>query len=196
MASTQPLVEGSWKHKEREWLRAQSAEWWQGVLDRIAGGERPSEIAREFYVRYAILIRVVEEDEGRREEFRRALEIHAHGLMFETLEIADTVQMGEVRKVKGDGSEEVTTGDMVEHRKMRISQRNKLAAVWNRMVYGEKVDVSVGVVGLDTLLAQVESARRARALPAQAVAIEGEVVTVDEAPVGAVAVPAKEDFAI
>ncbi len=182
MPSTQPLHEGSMRWQEREWLREQPEEWWDDVLDRIACGVTPRVIAKEYCVRYGMLLRVVEETDVRKAAFKRALEIHAHGLMFETLEIADTTQIGETVKVKGDGTEEVTRGDMTDHRKMRIAQRNKLAAVWNRPVYGEKVDVNVSSVGLDTLLSQVDEARKARALPKpdEPRVMEGEATVIRE----------------
>ena len=55
------------------------------------------------------------------------------------MEIADTPQVGEIVTIKADGSREVKTIDMVEHRKLRIETRLKLLAKWNPKKYGDKL---------------------------------------------------------
>ena len=63
--------------------------------------------------------------------------------MQECLAIADETQSGEIVTVKADGTKEVKTADMIEHRKLRIETRLKLLAKWNPKKYGDKLDLNV-----------------------------------------------------
>lgn len=92
--------------------------------------------------------------EDAHEEFRQALararERHADYLVSECSGIADTQELGE--KVKTwKGEREVTTADMIEHRKLRIDTRFRLAKFLNPAKYGDKVEVG-GTVTLEALI--------------------------------------------
>lgn len=180
MPSTQPLCEGSLRWQEREWLREQGEEWWDDVFDRIACGVSPRDIAKEYCLRYAILVRVIDETDARRAEYERALQIASDGFAHEVVSIADDGSNDTY--VDENGKQKVDT-DVVARSKLRIDTRLKIAARWYRSRYGEKVDVNVSNVGLDTLLVQMEEARKARALPNpnEARVIEGHSKVVEEA---------------
>lgn len=141
MPSTQPLCPGSSRWQEREWLLAQDALWWEDVFDRIACGVPPTAIAEEQALRYAILVRVIGEDDKRQAEYEAALRIAADGYAHEVVKIADTQEVGETEKVFADGTSEVTRGDMLAHRKLRIETRMRLAGKWHRARYGDSVTV-------------------------------------------------------
>lgn len=71
--------------------------------------------------------------------FARARDLGEAQISQECLEIADTTQVGEIITTKPDGSQEVKTADMIEHRKLRIDTRLKLLAKWNPRKYGDKL---------------------------------------------------------
>ena len=75
--------------------------------------------------------------------FARARELGEEQIMQECLAIADKTQAGEIVTVKADGTKEVKTADMIEHRKLRIETRLKLLAKWNPKKYGDKLDLNV-----------------------------------------------------
>jgi hypothetical protein len=75
--------------------------------------------------------------------FARARELGEEQIMQECLAIADETQAGEIVTVKADGTKEVKTADMIEHRKLRIETRLKLLAKWNPKKYGDKLDLNV-----------------------------------------------------
>ena len=75
--------------------------------------------------------------------FARARELGEEQIMQECLAIADETQSGEIVTVKADGTKEVKTADMIEHRKLRIETRLKLLAKWNPKKYGDKLDLNV-----------------------------------------------------
>ena len=75
--------------------------------------------------------------------FARARELGEEQIMQECLAIADETQTGEIVTVKADGTKEVKTADMIEHRKLRIETRLKLLAKWNPKKYGDKLDLNV-----------------------------------------------------
>lgn len=68
----------------------------------------------------------------------------------EALRIADTQEEGERRKQGKDGIE-ITTEDMLGHRKLRVETRLKLLAKWDPKRYGDKIEHS-GTVHLASAL--------------------------------------------
>ena len=87
--------------------------------------------------------------------FLRAREIGEAVILQECLEIADTTQVGEIVTQKTDGTCEIKTADMIEHRKLRIDTRLKLLAKWNPRKYGDKVQQEVSAPGGGPLQAEV-----------------------------------------
>ena len=71
--------------------------------------------------------------------FARARDLGEQQILQECLDIADTTQIGQIVTQKPDGSEEVKSMDMIEHRKLRIETRLKLLAKWNPKKYGERL---------------------------------------------------------
>ena len=132
------LCPGSKRWEEREYLRSQPEEWWQDVFDRIACGEKPSEVIGAYCVRFAMFGRVLEEDLARKAEYEAALRIAADGYAFDTLVILDgaTPEDIAVAKARSDG-------------------RYRLAKALNRDRWGArlqvektvKVEVDAGLVG-------------------------------------------------
>lgn len=82
----------------------------------------------------------LEADAAQATRFGRAREIGEKVISEECLEIADNTQIGEIVTQKADGSCEIKTADMIEHRKLRIDTRLKLLAKWNPKKWGEKID--------------------------------------------------------
>lgn len=70
----------------------------------------------------------------------RAREVGHDAIAEEALNIADTPIEGIRTKVGKDGTE-VTTEDMLGHRKLQIETRLKLLAKWNPKKYGDKLEV-------------------------------------------------------
>jgi len=71
------------------------------------------------------------------EQYARARELQADTLFDEVLHIADNQQIGEKRKVTNDGKEEVSTGDMIEHRRLQIDARKWMAGKLRPKKYGD-----------------------------------------------------------
>lgn len=178
MESPNELCEGSARWKQREWLRAQTQEWWDDLLDEIASGVSMKALTEKYLVRHGILVRVLEETDARKAEYERALQIASEGFAHEVVGIADDGSNDTY--VDDEGRRKVDT-DVIARSKLRIDTRLKLAGKWHRGKYGEKVDVNVSSVGLDTLLAQVDDARKARALlkPDEPRVIEGSATVED-----------------
>jgi hypothetical protein len=81
----------------------------------------------------------LEADAEQNSRFARARDLGEAQIAQECLEIADTTQIGEIVTQKPDGSLEVKTADMIEHRKLRIETRLKLLAKWNPRKWGDKL---------------------------------------------------------
>ncbi len=81
----------------------------------------------------------LEEDAAQSSRFSRARDIGEAQIFQDCLEIADNTQIGEIVTSKSDGSQEIKSADMIEHRKLRIDTRLKLLAKWNPKKYGDFV---------------------------------------------------------
>jgi hypothetical protein len=94
--------------------------------------------------------------------YKYAREIRCDTLFEEIIEIADTPEMGIV--IRDDGvRQETKTGDMTEHRRLRIDARKWSVARMMPQKYGDKVDITSNGSNL-------------AALPPVSLAIEGKVV--------------------
>jgi hypothetical protein len=85
----------------------------------------------------------LEQDAEQNSRFARARDLGEQIIAQECLEIADTTQVGEIVTTKADGSSEIKTADMIEHRKLRIDTRLKLLARWNPKKWGDKAQHEV-----------------------------------------------------
>lgn len=70
--------------------------------------------------------------------YELGLEVQADAL----LAIADTPMIGEKVKTLPNGDVEVTTGDMIEHRRLRVDTRKWLLSKRLPKLYGDKIDVT------------------------------------------------------
>lgn len=75
------------------------------------------------------------------DQYARAREAQADLLVDEMIELADTPKEGRKTKRTADGKLEVTTGDMVEHRRLQIETRKWVAARMRPKKYGDRIDV-------------------------------------------------------
>jgi hypothetical protein len=73
------------------------------------------------------------------EQYARAKEIQCEILAAETKEVADTPRVGKKVKTFADGSQEVTTGDMVDRSRLMVDTRKWLLSKMFPKKYGDKV---------------------------------------------------------
>jgi hypothetical protein len=88
------------------------------------------------------------QDKAESTRLARARDLGEAQILQECLEIADTTQVGEIVTRKADGSSEIKSADMIEHRKLRIETRLKLLAIWNPRKYGPKMQVGGDPTGV------------------------------------------------
>jgi hypothetical protein len=77
------------------------------------------------------------------DRYARAKQIQAELLADEIIEIADNPELGTKSVSKPTGIE-ITEGDMIEHRRLRVDSRKWLLAKLLPKKYGDKVDVTSG----------------------------------------------------
>lgn len=82
------------------------------------------------------------------EQYARAREAQADALADEILDIANTPQIGIIRKIKEDGVE-ITEEDMLGHRRLQVDARKWLASKLQPKKYGEKLDTTLKGPGED-----------------------------------------------
>jgi hypothetical protein len=108
------------------------------ILQWIAGGQTLREYCRqEGKPSYGTVYDWRDEDEDFHSRFARAREIGEELIAQQCLAIADTTCPGQIVTEKADGSVEVKTADMIEHRKLQIHTRLQLLAKWNPKKYGD-----------------------------------------------------------
>lgn len=153
------------------------------LRQRQGEGETLREIAESWVVPYGRLLSWVAQQGDLSDELRRAREVHAHELVAEAVEIADTPQVGVRTKTTEDGTETVEE-DMLGHRKLQVDTRLKAARAFLPKVYGENVKHEIsGVVTLDAVLAVMDAqllADRADMAQRQQPALEHEAAPVKQ----------------
>ena len=77
-------------------------------------------------------------------QYARARAIKLDAMAEDLMEIADTPQMGEIRTVKADGSEEVKKADMIEHRRLRVDSRKWYLSKLAPKKFGDKLGLTDG----------------------------------------------------
>lgn len=122
----------------------------------IEGESLRSICRREGMPNIVTFLRWVAEDEALEKQYSAAMSLRADVYFEQMMEIADTPLEGEKTKVIDgpDGQKtEVTTGDMIDHRKLQVDARKWALARMNPKKYGDKVDLTHGgrvkVVSLD-----------------------------------------------
>ncbi len=113
------------------------------IYARVNDGQTVVEFCEEFEVSSGLVGRMLQSTPERYAGYLKALEWVADGLVAESVKIAATPQMGVIRKIKADGSEEVTEEDMLGHRKLRVDTHLKVAARFDRARFG--LDPGAGV---------------------------------------------------
>ena len=115
------------------------------ICKRLADGESLRSICRDKHMPDESAVRTWALDNpvfG--PQYVRARELGYLRLADELLEIADNTHLGRERKIKDDGSEEVTEGDMLGHRTLRLNTRKWLLSKMLPKIYGDKVAVTPG----------------------------------------------------
>lgn len=112
------------------------------ICERIASGQALVRICRdETMPGITTVYRWLIEREEFRDMYTRAREDQADTLADEIQTIADEPMLGERVTVKGKGKKrtrEVVTGDMIEHRRLRVEARKWIAAKLKPRVYSER----------------------------------------------------------
>lgn len=94
----------------------------------------------------------------------RARERGCRAMAEEMQRIADTPEVGEIRTIKADGTEEVRYEDMTNHRRLRIETRKWLLSKWASKVYGDRQHIEhSGTVGIADVLREAKEKRRGEA---------------------------------
>lgn len=110
------------------------------ICERLANGESLRRVCRDDDMPNASTVHLwVIKNEAFSKQYARAREVQADKLFEEVLEIADTPAQGERRKLLPNGSEEITTGDMIEHRRLQVDARKWMAGKLAPKKYGDKV---------------------------------------------------------
>ena len=89
----------------------------------------------------ATVFRWLASNDAFRDQYARAREAQADAIFDEILHIADTPQIGQkVKKLPG-GKKEVSSGDMIEHRRLQVDARKWMAGKLNPKKYGDKQEI-------------------------------------------------------
>lgn len=122
------------------------------ICERIAEGESLRAIcADDGMPTKSNVFRWLSADGSRADQYARARECQADSIFDEILHIADTPVLGQKRKTTSDGKEEVSFGDMIEHRRLQVEARKWMAGKLRPKVYGDKLELD-GKVGLTVVL--------------------------------------------
>lgn len=112
------------------------------ICERLASGQPLVKICRDDDMPHvATVYRWMADGEAFRDMYVRAREDQADTLADEIQAIADEPMLGERVTVKGKGKKrtrEVVTGDMIEHRRLRVDARKWIAAKLKPKVYSER----------------------------------------------------------
>lgn len=80
-------------------------------------------------------------DEKLEKIYNYAREVRSDVLFEEIIEIADTTEEGTKTKTTSNGIE-ITTGDMTDHRRLKIDARKWVVAKMQPKKYGDKLDIN------------------------------------------------------
>src|SRR5690606_13711912 len=111
------------------------------ICTKIINGATLRRSLDESSIAYETFFRWIDEDEAKSKQYARATELRAEAMAEELLRIADTPEEGETTKVFSDGGVEVTTGDMLQHRRLQVDTRKWLMSKMFPKKYSEKFSV-------------------------------------------------------
>jgi hypothetical protein len=129
------------------------------ICDKLSEGTPLAQICRDPGMpAWRTVYDWMDKDENVSAAIARAREVGHDAIAEEALQIADTPVEGIRTKVGKDGTE-VTTEDMLGHRKLQIETRLKLLAKWNPKKYGDKLEVKTDAkfIPLGELATKLES---------------------------------------
>lgn len=136
------------------------------ICERIASGETLRAICRESHMPTWVTVYAWRKANPQfSERLALARELGGDAIAEETLEIADTPQVGERTEDSDTGSKTVRE-DMLGHRKLQVDTRLKLLAVWFPRKFGQRIDVTTGNESLN--MTPEERAAKLAALAASA----------------------------
>jgi hypothetical protein len=114
------------------------------ICERLADGESLRAICAEAEMpAKSTVFKWLCENRDFSDQYARARETQADSLFDDILTIADTPVIGEKTKILPDGKVEVSTGDMIEHRRLRVDARKWMAGKLAPKKYGEKITQEV-----------------------------------------------------
>ena len=91
----------------------------------------------------------IDEDELKSKQYARSTELRADILFDEILEIAYTTEEGTTTKETDKGIE-ISTGDMLGHRRLKVDSLKWVLSKMNPKKYGDKTDITSGGEKLPT----------------------------------------------
>ncbi|SEG61156.1 hypothetical protein SAMN04488115_107313 [Bosea lathyri] len=111
------------------------------ICERIADGQSLRSIcADDDMPAKSMVFRWLVSNEAFRDQYAIAREAQADALFDEILDIADTTEEGTKSK-SGPNGIETTTGDMIEHRRLRVDARKWMASKLQPKKYGDKTQL-------------------------------------------------------
>lgn len=111
------------------------------ICARIADGESLRAICRTEDMPHArTVFKWLEASEPFQQQYARAREAQADSLADDIQAIADTPQLGQIRKIDAEGNVEVTEEDMLGHRRLQIDARKWIASKLKPKKYGDKIE--------------------------------------------------------
>lgn len=132
-------IDGLWPTARWDDAVGEDAETLSVIVQRVADGESLKAICKSRLWPYSLVAKWLAEDVGRKSQYDAALALWGDSLAQEAVAIADTVQVGVIRKTDSDGGVTETQEDMLGHRKLQVDTRLKLAAKLDRERYGDRV---------------------------------------------------------
>lgn len=136
------------------------------ICRRLAEGESLNAICQgpDMPGESAVRAWALENVDGFSAKYTRARELQAHFLADEIVRISNTPVIGQKRKIDADGMEEITEGDMIEHRRLQVDARKWYLSKVLPKVYGDKLALEhSGTVGIADTLRQARERRRSKA---------------------------------
>lgn len=124
--------------------KEQVKEIFDKICQRIEEGESLRSVLRDKDMPSSrTFFKWIDEDEEKVKQYARSTSIRADLIFDEILEISDNTIEGSVIHVKGDGTEEVRTGDMLGHRRLQVDARKWILSKMNPKKYGDKSELDL-----------------------------------------------------
>lgn len=112
------------------------------ICERLADGESLKAICRDEHMPPDATVRrwVIVDEQGFAARYTRARDIALDRMADEILEIADNPEIGSKTRHSKDGIE-ITEGDMIEHRRLRVESRKWYLCKLAPKRYGDRLDL-------------------------------------------------------